>query len=64
MRWRWPWTRNSNGSAAAAKHRAEATRAEVQAQRPIVRHAAAVNAALPDDEFAARVSAAFRRRHA
>lgn len=63
MRWRWPWTRHTNGSA-EAKRRAEAARAEARAQRPMVHHAAAINAALPDDEFAARVSNAFRRRHA
>lgn len=62
MRWRW-WRRPTNG-AAKAKAEAEARLRATERLTPVYEQMAQHLASLPDDEFAARVSQAFRGRHA
>lgn len=60
---RWPWHRHTNGSAEIrrqAEEKLDATRKIT----PIVAKRAPELAHLTDDEFAARVARAFRRRPA
>lgn len=60
---RWLWWRDRNG-AAKARAEAEAKLRATQRLTPVYEQMARHMADLPDDEFAARVSQAFRRRHA
>lgn len=62
MKWRW-WRRTPNGAAKAAAE-AEARLRATQRLTPVYEQMARHLADLPDDEFAARVSQAFRRRPA
>lgn len=62
MRWPWRWLhRDGTGEELA---RAERIRDDAKKRTPRVERAAERLAQLPDDEFADRVSQAFRRRHA
>ena len=65
MRWlrRLLHWRDRNGTS-DIRSRAEQARQDAVKMRPTVERAAPRMAKLPDDEFAARVSEAFRRRHA
>lgn len=60
---RWPWRRDRNG-AAEARAKAEKERDRTKRMTPVVERLAERVADLPDDEFADRVSKAFRRRPA
>lgn len=60
---RWPWRRHTNGSA-EIRRRAEANLDAAKKVTPIVVRRAPELAHLTDDEFAARVARAFRRRPA
>lgn len=56
--------RAGNGHSKEALSEAEAYRAQAMRATPAIERAARRVAALPDDEFAARIDRAFRRRPA
>jgi hypothetical protein len=64
VKWWLRWRRHSNGTAAKAAAESAARLRSARRDTPVIEAMAKRLADLPDDEFAARVSDAFRRRHA
>lgn len=64
MKWQWPWRRPHKEEIIRKRVEAEEKLQQAQEQTPAVEKAADKLARLPRDQFAERVTEAFRRRHA